>query len=179
MEKLWSFLKNEDGTLSITGYKGTDLEIIVPAVIDGKRVTAIDNQAFCSDKSGRLKKYRAVLAELRKVEISDGITVIGESAFAGCSKLSEVVLPESIEAIGKNAFLGCEGLKDINLPASLKAIGEWAFYGCKGLTSVCIPDGMSSIEGYVFCECANLSSVTPFRRPTNPRYDPQRCVQEL
>lgn len=63
----------EDGAIEITGYKGSDTEIKIPAEIDGKKVQEIGQYAFedCSS--------------LTSVSIPSIITSIGYGAFRSCS----------------------------------------------------------------------------------------------
>lgn len=42
----YRYRKLEDGTLEITGYKGNDTELVIPAEINGKRVTSIGCYTF-------------------------------------------------------------------------------------------------------------------------------------
>lgn len=90
----------EDGTLEITGYQGNDTELVIPAEINGKRVTSIGSYAFdgCSSLTG--------------IELPAGITSIGVNAFSGCRSLTEIKLPESLTIIGDYAF---GELKDMEL----------------------------------------------------------------
>ena len=76
MKKLWSFEKLEDGSLSITSYKGEDTEIEIPARIGKAPVTVIGTEAFNPQKSGRLKKQAAVLEKVTSVTIPDSVTSI-------------------------------------------------------------------------------------------------------
>ena len=103
------------------------------------------------------------------VDIPEGVTVIGEKAFFGCSptdmnlpstlkeigafafagcNISEINLPNSLETIRNNAF-GGNSLSEINLPTSLKEIGNEAFYN-NDLTEVHIPASVEKIGTAVF-----------------------------
>lgn len=68
---------------------------------------------------------------IKKIEIENGITYVGQSNFAvdgsGCYKnVTEVSLPESVVEIGLGAFSGIEGLSSIDLKNVVK-IGQAAF----------------------------------------------------
>ena len=88
------------------------------------------------------------------------VTIIGQSAFNGKSKITEIVLPDDVEKIDKTAFCGCSALKNINIPDGVKSIGYGAFKGCKSLTIITIPDSVTSISGYAFSGCSSLTSIT-------------------
>lgn len=51
--------------------------------------------------------------KLRKVELPQGTTEIGECAFANCKSLSEVNIPKSVKSIGSMAFANCDSLKEV------------------------------------------------------------------
>ena len=70
----WMTEKMPDGTLKLTSYKGTDLEIRVPLTIGKSKVSAIGPETFSPDRP-RLKKEMAELRKkIRSVEIPEGIT---------------------------------------------------------------------------------------------------------
>ena len=73
---------------------------------------------------------------IKTVTIGDGITSIGESAFDGCSGLTELTLPNSVTSIGGCAFYGCSGLTELTLPNSVTSIGDGAFGDCSGLSKI-------------------------------------------
>ena len=60
----------------------------------------------------------------KKVVIPDGVTEIGEGAFADCSSLKSVVIPEGVTVIGNGAFSECSSLKSVVIPDSVTKIGE-------------------------------------------------------
>lgn len=64
-----------------------------------------------------------------KVVIEEGVTRIGNSAFAGCRDLSEIVISESIEEIGLAAFYFCENLKKINIHKNVRILECFKEYG--------------------------------------------------
>ena len=67
---------NEDGTVRITKFKGTETDVVIPSTIDGKRVTSIGDYAFYNCKS------------LTSITIPDSVTSIGDRAFYDCTNLT-------------------------------------------------------------------------------------------
>ncbi len=61
------------------------------------------------------------------------VTTIGNSAFSGCSGLTEVTIGESVTTIGDDAFQNCSSLTSITIPNSVTAIGWGTFSGCSSL----------------------------------------------
>ena len=129
----------EDGTLNISGTGAM------------KNYNYFEgNQSPASQKKDSVKK----------VVIEDGVTSIGNSAFAGCSSLTSITLSNNITNIGNSAFAGCSSLTSITIPDSVTSIGEGAFSGCSSLTSITIPDGVTSIGDATFYACSSLTSLT-------------------
>jgi hypothetical protein len=81
------------------------------------------------------------------------VTVIGESAFTGCTSLTSVNIPDSVISIGVGAFTFCDSLNSVTIGNSVASIGRNAFTACTSLTSVTfkgtIPPDMFS-DGNVF-----------------------------
>lgn len=67
--------------------------------------------------------------------MSEGVKVIGDSAFWGCESLTSINIPNGVTTIGEGAFSGCKSLTSINIPNSVTTIGEGAFWGCINLLS--------------------------------------------
>ena len=93
------------------------------------------------------------------ITIPDGVEVIGERAFIGCSSLQSVDIPDSVVEIGESAFYDCESLQSIDIPNSVEEIGMEAFIGCESLQSVDIPDSVEEIGEGAFGGCLKLQSI--------------------
>ena len=78
-----------------------------------------------------------------------------ESAFAGCSSLTQVVLAEGLTEIPSSAFSGCTGITSIDLPKSVTKISDYAFSGT-GITSIDLPEGLTEIPTGAFSGCIHL-----------------------
>ena len=87
------------------------------------------------------------------------VTRIGNSAFGGCSGLTNIIIPNSVTSIEEGAFYGCSGLISVTIPNSVTSIGGSAFRNCSGLTSIEIPNSVTSIGEGVFTHCDALESI--------------------
>ena len=96
---------------------------------------------------------------INTVNISNGITRIGDCAFDGLG-ITSITIPDSVTSIGNDAFGDCGNLTDITIPDSVTSIGDYTFYGCKSLTSVTIPDSVKSVGQSAFEYCESLTSIT-------------------
>ena len=89
--------------------------------------------------------------------IPEGVTMIGDHAFWGCSGLTSVTLPKSLTAIEMCAFQACTGLTGIVIPAGVCRIGEDAFAECTALARVTLPAGLEDIAPDAFAGCDQLA----------------------
>ena len=96
---------------------------------------------------------------IHAVTIADGVTSIGECAFADCTNLTSITIPNSVISIGRYAFHGCWSLSGIQLPNRLQSIKFWAFRECHSLTSVKIPSTVTNIGEGAFSDCYSLTSI--------------------
>ena len=101
------------------------------------------------------------------VEISDGVTSIGNEAFMYCSSLTSITIPDSVTDIGYQVFTCCRSLTSVTIPNSVTSIGEDAFYECSSLTSITIPNSVTSIGESAFAYCTGLTSITIPNSVTN------------
>lgn len=97
---------------------------------------------------------------VKRVEIGNGVTSIGSSAFNYCGTLTSVTIPDGITSIGSNAFNCCYSLTNVIIPDGATSIDNSAFSNCYSLASIIIPNGVTSIGSGVFQYCGSLTSVT-------------------
>ncbi len=93
------------------------------------------------------------------VVIPDGITTIGEKAFAG-TPITNITIPKGVKVISREAFLRCRELKSVTLPDKLTTIGADAFRECRNLETINFPDSLTSIGPGAFQSCTSLEKVT-------------------
>ena len=97
---------------------------------------------------------------IKKIVIKEGVTRIGDYAFAGCQNLTSVEIPNSVKSIGVRSFVECIKLPSIEIPNSVTSIEKQAFSFCDGLTSIEIPNSVMRIGELAFYNCYYLASVT-------------------
>lgn len=122
-------------TCTITGYTGTETNVVIPSEINGKRVTKIGEKAF----------YRK---GLDSVVIPYGVTEIGSSAFY-LNNITEITIPGSVSIIHSKAFMGCTKLQTVTLMYGIETIEDGAFASCTSLTSIAMADSVRSIAGNI------------------------------
>ena len=173
----YKYLVLDDGTVEISEYLaetevGSDIEVVIPSKIGGKKVTSIGEYAFFGWSS------------ITSVTIPDTVTNIGKDAFCGCEGLTSVTIPGSVTNIGISAFWDTPWLsgyksdfvivgnnilihykgdgENVTIPNSVKTIGDGSFdvHVCKSLKSVTIPDSVTRIGKYAFSGCNKLENVT-------------------
>lgn len=96
---------------------------------------------------------------LTNVKLSDDLEFIGDYVFYDCSKLVNVSVPDSVIHLGRSVFSGCSKLASVELSYNIPEIGDYLFYNCTKLVSIVIPDSVETIGNYVFNGCVSLESV--------------------
>ena len=174
----WEYTEEDDGTITLTSYKGTDTTVIIPNSINGKKVKKISgdttgstashaqyfsiwNKSICNgnehdNASGGYCKGQDTIT---KVVISPGIEEIEAEAFELSTGLQEMIISDTVVKMGERTFWGCKNLKKVNISKKLDTISSSVFASCTNLESITIPPTVKSIEGGVFWECENLSNI--------------------
>ncbi len=99
---------------------------------------------------------------ITSVIIEDGVTTIGNTAFANFSSLNSVTIPGSVNYIGTYSFYKCSSLQLIVIPNSVNIIGNKAFSSCSNLTSVQFNSRTNDLQvnQYGF-QNDTITSITP------------------
>lgn len=140
-----------DKTLTIHCYIGADSEVTVPSLIDDLPVVSIESLAFYG-------------TNVKKVNISEGITTLKDEAFFYSSLLESAKLPTTIKILGQGVFRDCVNLKSVTFAEDKGVLGKYMFYGCTRLESVNLPINSENIPVGAFSYCQNLKNV---RLPEN------------
>lgn len=160
-----------EDTIAIKKYIGNESNVVIPEEINGKKVVAINDEAFAGNEEiisillpSSLTSIGgnafAHCTNLSNITLPNGLNSIGVAAFADCSSLSSIAIPEGVAVIEPSTFRNCSSLSAITIPDSVRSIGDSAFHGCRNLPSVTIPDGITSISSQTFSDCLKLTSLT-------------------
>lgn len=143
----FSYSVNEDGAgVTVTGWSGSDAEVVIPGMLENLPVTEIGSWAFLNK------------TEITSVTVPDSVTGIGTNAFNGCSALTEINLPDGLTEISDGTFANCSALTSIVIPDGVTSIGMNAFAGGTALADITIPAGVTSIGLNAFNETAWLTA---------------------
>ena len=173
----------KDGTILLTGYKGSSQDIVIPSNVGKSFITAFLLYTFSptapnaySDERKKREKIKSVVIEnpyikelpcyvfleckmLESVDLIEGLEIINQAAFRGCISLVDINFPITLVTIGATSFAGCKNLKNINLPSSVKEIYEGAFALCTSLTEVKLPETLETLGCMCFSHCTSLINV--------------------
>lgn len=175
----WTYtLYDGDTTAAITGYTGTNTEIVIPSTIAGKPVTRIGSNAFLDDTVVtsvtipdsvlRIESGAFQNSMVNTIDLGNGLTYIGQNAFNG-SKIVNVTIPYSVTQIDNNAFANNRNLTSVIINGNnLMSLGDGAF-SITGLSTVRIPTSLSTIGDWTFND-TYLNSLTIPANITNIGY---------
>ncbi len=158
------------GQQGLLTYQG---DVVIPEMVKGMPVTAIDQYAF----SGNLQltsvtipesvtdigaESFAVCPNLTSLTIPTGVTEIKAGTFCGKS-VAEASIPNSVTKIGHFAFLKNTQLTVVDIDpdnSMLEEIGPSAFSGCTSLADFDMPGRVKVIGDMAFQNCTTLQSIT-------------------
>lgn len=151
-----------DGVITITGYTGTNLNVIIPAVTNGYPVTIIGQSAFEESHA-------------TNVSLPDTITNIGNSAFYDAQWIVSMRIPDSVLKIGSSAFVDGFKLTNVIIGSNVTSIGTYAFDYCISLKDIFIPAGVTNfLSGSIFNDCTSLTNISV--DVNNPAYSSKSGV---
>lgn len=158
-ESLTNSLVYEYGTENFNYGKGT-CGTNLTWVLYGNGSLVISGTGSMDDYSAGSAPWSNLSSKIVLIKISDGVTTIGNSAFAFCSSAETVEIPSSITTIGDAAFAECDKLKTVSVPYGVKTVGADAFRDCDLLESVVLADSVTTLGDSAFYMCDSLKTVT-------------------
>ncbi len=157
------------GSAVISGYSKSVSSLVIPAKVTYRNTTynveGIGDSAFKNNTT------------ITAVQIAEGPTYIGQSAFEGCRNLQSVSFPRTLKQINDMAFncypdkivqaynsgymlyRGSGSLKKLVFAEGLERIGNWAFSGQPLKEGIIFPSTLKQIGGSAFwnSQCPTLS----------------------
>ncbi|MFC1617589.1 leucine-rich repeat domain-containing protein [Candidatus Margulisiibacteriota bacterium] len=133
---------------NLSGYSGSEINIIIPEKYKGKPVRSIDSNAFKDNSS------------ITSVFLPNTLNSLGYGAFHNCESLITANIPTSITQIESFTFSHCSNLASITIPNSITKIDSFAFEYCSKLTTITIPASVTILDNYALANCTELTSVT-------------------
>ena len=128
---LWAYTA-EDAGATLTGYFGSETDVVVPDAMDGHPVTAIGEECF---RGGSLVT----------VSVPASVAHIGAYAFADCPALTAAFLHSASLEVDGGAFSGCGRLAVVLMEDDDALLSGDAFSGC-GLLRLIVGGAGSEAE---------------------------------
>ena len=168
-------------------------EITIPASVTSIGLNAFSNTAYYNDDTNWKNDVLYIgnyLIDAKHTlsgsyQITTGTKLIADSAFFGCTSLTDITIPDSVTSIGLNAFSNTAYYDDADnwkndvlyignylieakdtlsgsyqITPGTKLIVSWAFYGCTSITKITIPNSVTSIGESAFFYCTSLTEIT-------------------
>ncbi|MGL4773131.1 MAG: leucine-rich repeat protein [Clostridium sp.] len=132
--------------IEITYYSGSAEALTIPSEIEGYPVKTIGDRAFADNR-------------LRRINLPQGLTTIGNEAFLYSYYLNDITIPEGVTKIGYRAFAGISRLESVTLPDSLTTIEPYTFSQCGRLSKVTLPKSLKTISFGAFSDTMNLRYI--------------------
>lgn len=90
-----------------------------------------------------------------EITIPENVTAISYpdgigACFNNCTGLTKVNLPEGLKLIGNWAFQGCINIESIDIPSTVTQIGSYAFYGLAKIKQFNLPENLIDIGSHAF-----------------------------
>lgn len=153
----------DNGTISISEYKGSAENVEIPEKIKGKAVTRIGWSCFSGN------------AGIKSVVIPDSVMYIGSNAFCECENLENITIGDNVRFIGDFVFFSTAFYNnDRNWESGALYLRNYMISGyrrddgCGGNVTIVdevgknykIKDGTTVIADRAFAECSKLAKIT-------------------
>lgn len=171
-----------DGTCSITNYTGLSKDVIIPATINGVKVTTIGGTAFYNKgltsliiplgitriENGTSEDVGAFSRNyLTLVTIPDSVTYIGNDAFYG-NRVERLYLGDNVKTLALRCFKS-NSISEIVFNSKLEVIGDQAFR-FNALVNVTIPGSVKTLGHLSFSQNKLVTFTIPSSVTTISEY---------
>lgn len=126
----------------------------------GGTLTITGSGAMTDYSEANPAPWYSLREQIVNLSLPEGLTRVGNYAFAQCNQLISVKLPSTVTEVGKRGFFACENLQFLTLSSNLVRIEDAGFERCLNLPSVTLPYGLQYIGYQAFWRCESLMSIT-------------------
>jgi hypothetical protein len=97
---------------------------------------------------------------VKKVNIGNKVTSIGQYAFQNFYSLEELTISNSVTSIGNTSLQNCHSIKSVAIPSGVTSMGNYVFSSCESLSSVQFPSSVTSVGTNLLEYCSSLKRVS-------------------
>jgi hypothetical protein len=118
-----------------------------------------EDEAAAVTTIGTVFQNQTEITSFSEFKFFTGVTMIGQYALSGCTKLATIEFPSSLQTFDRYACYN-SSFENIVIPDNVTSIGNSAFRNCTALSTIKIGKNSVSFGKNVFRSCTSLSSVT-------------------
>ena len=175
-----------DDVSSVAGYSGTEASVGVQSALSDEVETEDSSEVTVSYDVKAIGEGSFEGSSIQSVVLPEGITSIGDRAFANSSSLTNLtvsndkdsdddtismasiddcndavvaVLPSTVTSIGAQAFSSCVAIKDLDIPSSVQSIGDDAFQGMGADTTILVHTATAYEQAVAACSNSKATVV--------------------
>lgn len=127
---------------------------------DDGRLTVSGSGAMADYYESSAAPWFRQAGHVKQLVIEEGVTHIGDKAFAYMGGVTSVWLPDSLKTIGHYAFSDT-GLLGISIPEGVTDIGTRAFQNCQRLAYAVLPESLKNVNMMAFGNTALCGVALP------------------
>ena len=100
--------------------------------------------------------------KIKHLDISSGITRIGNNAFRECENLTEINIPSTVESIGPAAFCNCYEVASVTFAkgSKLKTLADYSLDALFRVEELTLPEGLESIGSIALGNLRRVKKIT-------------------
>lgn len=154
--------KRQDGEKQWESGDNTVYLYVVTSSVTGDKTynLLVAGSGKTADFTEGKQPWAEYLSQIIRVEVTEGVTGIGDNFAAGCNNLIDVSLASTLTEIGDYAFNGCTALNNVQIGDNLTTVGKGAFRNCSKITELLFPSSAYNI-GYGALEgCSVLRTLS-------------------
>ena len=142
-----SFIRGDSGTSedNLTwNYENGTLTISGTGAMSDYTMSETDSWSYTTNSP-----WSSYSTDIKTVIVNEGVTYVGQAAFAFMANLNSVQLPSTLTGFGEAVFYDDYSLVEITVPDAVKKLSSGLFAGCTGLKTIKMGQ-LEEIDDYAF-----------------------------